>query len=124
MHRVLFKTSEPTAAPGKVEFYNISLSLEDIRGRQISFVHETHGFWSNETGKAWLEGGEKLPPEMFESLGEALARFRTLQTHLAWCGFRHSFSWHPKTGFPTNYEPVEVPSELLCESPERSFVPV
>jgi hypothetical protein len=120
MHKVFFKTSEPTAVPGKVEFYNLSLSLEDIRGRQISFVHQTHGVWSNETGTAWLEGESKRPPEVFESLGEALGRFRALQSYLAWCGFKHSFSWNPQTGFPTNYEPVEVPIDLSCVPSGRS----
>lgn len=123
MHTVLFKTNEPTAAKAVVEFYHISLSLQTIEGRRISFVQETHGWWSNETGKALLDGSSKAQPEEFESFEAAVDRFCQHRVNCAKKGFMHSFSWHPVTHTPTNYKLVELPIGSYCDSPEGPFSP-
>jgi hypothetical protein len=123
MHSALFNTNEPTAATGAVEFYYISLKLQTIEGRKVSFVQETHGWWSNETGKALLDDSFMSQPEEFESFEDAVDRFCQLRVNCAKRGFMHSFSWHPVTRTPTNYKLVELPIGSESDSPEGSFSP-
>jgi hypothetical protein len=98
MQNILFKTSEPTAAKGPVEFYNISLNFQEIQGRRLNVVHEKHGWWSNETGTATFDDGFTSPPEVFDSFSEAVDRYCAIRTSRASEGFMHSFSWHFLTG--------------------------
>jgi hypothetical protein len=119
MQNALFKTKEPTAMQEKVEFYNISLSLQDIDGQRLSVVQEKHGWWDNETQKASWDEEFVSPPEAFVFFGEAVDRFCTLRIRHARNGFMHSFSWHPVTGAPAGYTRVELPIEPRFEAPER-----
>ncbi len=123
MHSVLFNTNEPTGAKGLVEFYYISLSLQTIEGRRVSFVQETHGWWSNETGEALPDDSFMSPREEFESFEAAVDRFCQHRVNCAKRGFMHSFSWHPITHTPTNYKLVELPVGSEYDSPEGSFSP-
>jgi hypothetical protein len=123
MHSVLFNTNEPTAATRVVEFYYISLSLQIVDGRQLSFAQQTHGWWNNKTGKASLDDSSVSQPEEFESFEDAVDRFCQLRVNCAKRGFMHSFSWHPITHTPTNYKRVELPIESEYDSPEGSFSP-
>ena len=100
MQNVLFKTSEPTAAIGPVEFYNLSLSFQEIQGRRFSVVQEKHGWWCSETGAATFDEDFATPPEVFDSFSEAVDRYCTLRMEHANAGFMHSFSWHCLTGKP------------------------
>jgi hypothetical protein len=108
MQNVLFKTSEPTAAEGLVEFYAVSITLQDIRGH-VSAVQELHGWWNNETSKVTLDLAFSSEPEEFHSFPEAVERYCALRINRARAGFVHSFSWHCFTGAPTNYKLVEIP---------------
>ena len=123
MHSVLFNTKEPTAATGVMEFYFISLSLQTIKGRKVSFVQEAHGWWSNETGNASLDDSFMSQPEEFEFFEDAVDRFCLLRVNCAKRGFKHSFTWHPITRTPTNYKLVELPIGSEYDSPEGSFSP-
>jgi hypothetical protein len=109
MQIVLFKTSEPTAAEGPVEFYSISITLQDFEGIQASVVQETHGWWSNETGKATFDHDFRVPPEAFVSFGDGVDRYCSLRVQRARAGFSHSFSWPLFVGPPTNYKRIEIP---------------
>ena len=71
MQNVLFKTSEPTTAEGEVEFYAVSISLEDVTG-QVSSVQEIHGWWNHQTGKVTIDQAFAPAPETFDSFGEAV----------------------------------------------------
>jgi hypothetical protein len=110
MQNVLFKTSEPTIAEGMVEFYAVSISLQDITGH-VSTVQEIHGWWSNKTGKVVIDQGFPSEPEAFESFSEAVERYCVLRIDRAKTGFVHSFSWHCFTGAPTNYKRIEIPTQ-------------
>jgi hypothetical protein len=121
MQNVLFKTSEPTTAEGMVEFYIISITLQDIKGNgQVSVVQEMHGWWSNEARKATLEPDVTSPPEAFVSFNEAIDRYCSLRINRARAGFVHSFSWDRFLGDPSNYKRIEVPIEPLFPSSKRS----
>lgn len=109
MQNVLFRTSEPTSADGKVEFYNISLYFQDVRGQRLSVVQETHGWWNNETAKACFDEDYQPLTEAFVSFGEAVDRYCALRVDRARTGFLHSFSWHPLTGMPDYYSRIEIP---------------
>ena len=109
MQNVLFKTSAPTAAEGPVEFYSISITLQDFEGIQASVVQETHGWWSNETGKATFDQDFKSAPEAFVSFGDGVDRYCSLRVSRARAGFIHSFSWPLFDGPPANYKRIEIP---------------
>ena len=109
MQNVLFKINEPTTAEGLVEFYAVSISLQDVTGH-VSAVQEIHGWWSNKTGKVVIDQGFASEPEPFESFSEAVERYCALRINRARTGFVHSFSWHCFTGAPTNYKRIEIPA--------------
>jgi hypothetical protein len=112
MQNALFKISDPTAADGVVEFYAVSISLQDITG-QVSSVQEMHGWWNNQTGKVTIDEEFSSEPEAFESFGEAVEKYCSLRISRARSGFVHSFSWHCFAGAPTNYKRIEMPGEPL-----------
>jgi hypothetical protein len=114
MQNVLFKISEPTAAEGLVEFYAVSISLQDITG-QVSAVQEIHGWWSNKTGKVVIDQNFTSEPVAFESFSQAVERYCALRINRAKTGFVHSFSWHCFTGAPTNYKRIEIPDHLQTQ---------
>ena len=107
MQNVLFKTSEPTAAEGLVEFYAVSISLQDIAGR-ISVVEEIHGWWDSQTGKLTFDEDFTSEPEAFESFNDAVEKYCAMRLNRARSGFVHSFSWHSFSGAPTNYRLIEI----------------
>jgi hypothetical protein len=111
MQNVLFKTSEPTTAEGMVEFFAVSLSLQDISG-EVSVVQEIHGWWDNRTGEVTIDGSLRREPETFDSFSHAVDRYCALRIHRARTGFVHSFTWHCFTGMPSNYKRIEVPDFL------------
>lgn len=112
MQNVLFNTSEPTTAEGLVEFYAVSIALQDDTG-QVSSVQEVHGWWNNQTGKVTFD--EALSAEQtFESFGEAVEKYCVLRVKRARAGFVHSFSWHCFTGTPSNYKRIELPVDSRC----------
>jgi hypothetical protein len=117
MQNVLFKTSEPTTAEGEVEFYAVSISLEDVTG-QVSSVQEIHGWWNHQTGKVTIDQAFAPAPETFDSFGEAVERYCILRIKRARAGFIHSFSWHCFTGTPTNYKRIEIPGGAHSQSPK------
>lgn len=108
MQNVLFKTSEPTTAQEPVEFFAVSISLQDITGR-VSSVQEVHGWWSNQTGNVTIDQELSSEPEEFESFSEAVEKYCALRISRARTGFVHSFSWHCFTGAPSNYKRIEIP---------------
>ena len=108
MQNVLFKTSEPTKTDGPVEFYAVSIALQDITG-QVSAVQEMHGWWDNQTGKVTVDQAFSPDPETFDSFSAAVERYCVLRIRRARSGFVHSFSWHCFTGAPTNYKRIEIP---------------
>ena len=110
MQNVLFKTSEPTTADGMVEFYSVSISLQDITGK-VSAVEEVHGWWNNQTGKVTFDEAFLSETETFASFGEAVERYCVLRIKRARAGFVHSFSWHCFTGAPTNYKRITIPGD-------------
>jgi hypothetical protein len=120
MQKALFNTSKPFAAEGDVEFYNISIRLEDIEGQRLSVVQEAHGWWNNETGQAVFDVDFASPPETFVSFDEAVDRYCTLRANRARTGFIHSFSWHPITGFRADYRPIDSLLESQFESQDGS----
>lgn len=121
MQNLLFNAREPWAVQGNVEFYGVSLSLENRRGKQVSVVQETHGWWSNETATTSYDETFVSLEEVFLSFAEAVERYSRIRTMRAATGFMHSFSWNPFTGRPMNYRPVELPPESQCD-PEGNSV--
>lgn len=119
MQSVLFKTSEPAAAEGMVEFYIVSLSLRDASER-ISVVQEMHGWWNNSTRKATLDREFASPPQVFESFSEAIDRYCALKIYRARMGFVHSFSWDGFVGHPSNHKQIDLSAEPRYGSPEGS----
>lgn len=115
MQNVLFKTSEPAAVEGVVEFYAVSISLQDIAG-QVSTVQEIHGWWNNQTGQITIDPALSSQPEVFESFSEAVDRYCALRFNRARTGFVHSFTWHCFTGTPTNYKRIEIPDGTRLSS--------
>ena len=113
MQNVLFKTSEPTTAEGLVEFYAVSIALEDDTG-QDSSVQEIHGWWNNQTGKVTIDETFLAEPQTFESFGEAVEKYCVLRVKRARAGFVHSFTWHCFTGTPSNYKRIEIPGGIHC----------
>ena len=110
MQNVLFKTREPATAEGMVEFYAVSLSLQDFTG-QLSVVQEIHGWWNNQTGEVKIDQARRLEAETFQSFSEAVDRYCALRINRARTGFVHSFTWHCFTGVPTNYKRIEIPED-------------
>lgn len=119
MQSVLFKTSEPAAAQGMVEFYIVSLSLRDVSER-ISVVQEIHGWWNNGTRKATLDREFASPPETFASFSEAIDRYCSLKIHRARTGFVHSFSWDGFVGSPSNHKQIDLSVERHLRSSNGS----
>lgn len=113
MQNVLFKTSEPAAVEGSVEFYAVCIALQDDTG-QVSSVQEIHGWWNNQTGKVTIDESFSADPQTFESFGEAVERYCVLRVKRARAGFVHSFSWHCFTGAPSNYRRIELPLDSRC----------
>ena len=111
MQNVLFKISEPTAAAGEVEFYIISISLQEFEGEQHSVVQERHGWWNNQTSMPTFDQDFWSPAEAFVSFGEAVDRYCTLRTNRARSGFVHAFSWHRFCGDPSGYKRIEFSFE-------------
>ena len=109
MQNVLFNISDPNAAEGMVEFYAVSIALQDVTGCS-SAVHETHGWWNNQTGKVTFDQAFSSEPETFESFAEAVERYCVIRIKRARTGFVHSFSWHCFTGTPTNYKRIQIPT--------------
>ena len=109
MQNVLFKISDPTTATGEVEFYIISISLQEFEGEQHSVVQERHGWGNNKTGLATFDHDFWSPAEGFASFGDAVDRYCTLRTNRARTGFVHSFSWHRFIGDPSGYKRIELP---------------
>lgn len=106
MQTVLFKTSDPTAADGMVEFYTVSLSLRDL-DLKISIVQEIHGWWNNDTRRAILDPEFSTPPEVFTSFGDAVDRYSAVTANRARTGFVHAFSWDGFVGHPKNYRLID-----------------
>lgn len=122
MQNVLFKISEPTAAQGPVEFFTISISLQDVNGQQVSIVQESHGWWSNETRTATIDSEFRSPAEGYVSFGEAVDRYCSLKINRAKTGFVHSFSWHRFVGLPRNYKRIEVPVDPQFQPPTEKIM--
>jgi len=110
MQNVLFKINEPTTAQGDVEFYTISISLQEFEGQQVSVVQEKHGWWNNETRLPSFDQDFWSPAEAFASFNEAVDRYCTLRTNRAKFGFVHSFSWNRFIGTPSQYKQIEIPT--------------
>lgn len=119
MQSVLFKTSEPAAAEGMVEFYIVSLGLQDIN-QKVSVVEEIHGWWSNQARKATLDREFASPPEVFGSFGDAIDRYCALRVNRAKAGFVHSFSWDGFVGDPSNYKRIDPSVEPRLRSSNGS----
>lgn len=115
MQNVLFKTSEPATVEGIVEFYAVSISLQDITG-QVSAVQEIHGWWNKQTGKITIDQGLSSEPEVFGSFSEAVERYCVLKINRAKTGFVHSFTWHCFAGTPTDYKRIEIPDDTRLRS--------
>jgi hypothetical protein len=113
MQNVLFRTNEPTAAAGKVEFYNISLFFQDVDGQRLNVVQETHGWWNNETAKAYVDEAYVPLTETYTSFEQAVDRYCARRILRARTGFMHSFTWHPLTGLPIQCTRIEVSERAL-----------
>jgi hypothetical protein len=119
MQNVLFKITEPTTAQGSVEFYTISITLQEFEGQQVSVVQEKHGWWNNETRLPSFDQDFWSPAEAFASFNEAVDRYCTLRTNRAKSGFVHSFSWNRFIGTPTQYKQIEIPTRLKSQPPNE-----
>lgn len=106
MQTVLFKTSDPVAEGGMVEFYIVSFTLGDFDAR-ISVVQETHGWWNGNTREATIEREAAPVSETFKSFSHAIERFCALRINRAKDGFVHSFSWNGFRGIPSNYKRID-----------------
>lgn len=103
MQDVLFKTDQPTATSGPVEFLELCLLHEDIAGQRQIIIREVRGWWDNETKRAFLDEERRLQSEPIKTYGEALERYcRRRLVHIKG-GFTHSFVWHPISGVPAFY---------------------
>jgi hypothetical protein len=110
MQNALFQTHEPTAAAGRVEFYDLSLSQRNQAGDQFVVVREAHGWWDNETRQAMLEEVQ-TQSATFTSYSEALDVFFRRRLIRIGSGFRHSFRWHPISGLPAYHIQVGMEAE-------------
>lgn len=117
MQNVLFKTDKPTSTPGYIEFYDLCLTQERCDGQLLSLVQETHGWWDNEINRAIIDETEPSPCAAFKTFCEALNTYHNRRTARASSGFRHSFMWHPISGMPAYYMPVDVASDAPIEMP-------
>jgi len=111
MQNVLFQTDKPTATPGYVEFYDLTLTQEHRDGQLLSLFQEMHGWWDNETNRVVLDDTAPSPPVAFKTFCEALDTYHRCRMHRANSGFKHSFMWHPISGMPAYYMPVDMPGE-------------
>ncbi len=107
MQSVLFKTSEPAAQQGMVEFYAVSIQLQEAPG-QLTAVQEVHGWWNSQTGEKSLDQGPFSEPEYFESFSEAADRLYEVRLSRARAGFVHAFTWHCLVGTPTNHKRIDI----------------
>lgn len=114
MQSVLFKTSDPAAQEGMVEFYAVSILLEESP-RRLTAVQEVHGWWNSQTGEKSLDQGPFSEPEFFESFSEAADRFYEVRLSRARAGFVHSFTWHCLAGTPTNHKLIDIPATRMSE---------
>lgn len=121
MQNVLFRTNEPIAAAGKVEFYNISLFFQDVDGQRLNVVQETHGWWNTETAKAHFDEDYEPLTETFISFETAVERYCALRVLRARTGFMHSFTWHPLTGLPIQYTRIDVSERATPQPFSSSF---
>lgn len=100
MHNVLFLSHEPTAAPGRAEFYELCLDPLNDEQEQVTHVREIHGWWDNETGRVVVDETQVEQAASFPTFGEALNVFVRRRQFRIDTGFRHLFRWHPLTGAP------------------------
>jgi hypothetical protein len=121
MQNVLFQTDKPTLTQGRVEFYDLCLTQDRSEGQPMNVVQETHGWWDNETNRAIIDEGAESQCISFKTFVEALDIYHRQRMVRARNGFRHSFMWHPISGAPAHYSPVEIPGEPQSELPERSL---
>ena len=111
MQNALFRTDKPAATPGYVEFYDLSLTQEQSDGQLLTLFQETHGWWDNETNRAIIDDAAPSGRRVFKTFCEALDTYHEQRTARAANGFKHSFMWHPITGVPAYYMPVDMPGE-------------
>jgi hypothetical protein len=105
---VLFQTNEPTAAPGRVEFYDLHLLREDVNGIWVNIVRERHGWWDNESRGIVVDADSESLEKGFNNYSEALAWYCQRRHQHMNRNFIHSFMWHPITGEPAFYKRVEM----------------
>jgi hypothetical protein len=124
MQNVLFKTDKPASAPGYAEFYDLALIQEHCDGQLLSLFQETHGWWDNETNRAVIDDSAPSTRVVFKTFCEALDAYHRCRMARAGSGFKHSFMWHPISGIPAYYMPVDLPDESPAEMPiERKEEP-
>jgi hypothetical protein len=125
MQNALFKTDKPTAASGYVEFYDLSLIHEHNDGTLMSVVLEVHGWWDSETNRPIVDDTALSSRLEFKTFCEALDAYHSRRMALAISGFKHSFMWHPLSGMPAYYMPVDLtvdsPGEFPVGNEDGSF---
>jgi hypothetical protein len=108
LQEVLFQTEAPTAAGGRVEFYDLCLLHEKHDGRTIALVRESHGWWDNELKSAIFEEEATLLSSTFGHYHDAVDHYWRRRLYHARRDYVHSFMWHPITGVPAFYKRLEA----------------
>jgi hypothetical protein len=114
MQDVLFQTDKPTAAPGRAEFYDLSMIHIEIAGRRVSFVTEVHGWWDNHTARAVFDEDTTMQTRAFATPGEAFERYCRQRLARIKGGFKHAFMWHPISGAPAENRRFGAAEEPAC----------
>jgi hypothetical protein len=108
LQEVLFQTESPTAVPGRVEFYDLSLLHERLEGKTMALVRESHGWWDNESMSAVFEEGATHLSATFGHYHDAVEHYWSRRQFHVRREYVHSFMWHPITGVPAFYKRLEA----------------
>jgi hypothetical protein len=92
MLQTLYKTKNPMKSVDEGEFYELVLKQDQVGGKTVFKVTETHGWW-DEAGRRAVHLVKTLSPEEgFSTLQEAQERYKEQLQERISNGFTHSFT--------------------------------